>query len=234
MRTRSGRLDCAPSHGTTFTARAAILAKGDMMAAVIPSWSLKGTVLVACNCDYGCPCNFNALPTTGDCEGAWTWHIAEGRYGDTRLHGLHISMAADWPKAIHEGNGEAIVLIDELADEAQRQALVTLATGKVGGPWAIIGATLTKIHDPEFVHYALTLSGHRTTLRAGAAMEMEFEPIRNPVSGAEVHPGAVLPEGFIFKEGSFASSKTFSVRGGVNYEHPGKYAAFGPFEYQGP
>lgn len=32
-------------------------------------WNLRGTVLIACNCDYGCPCNFNALPTKGHCEG---------------------------------------------------------------------------------------------------------------------------------------------------------------------
>ncbi len=32
---------------------------------MVTSWQLQGTVLVACNCDYGCPCNFNALPTTG-------------------------------------------------------------------------------------------------------------------------------------------------------------------------
>ncbi|MBA2642648.1 MAG: DUF1326 domain-containing protein, partial [Actinobacteria bacterium] len=38
-------------------------------------WQAKGTVLVACNCDFGCPCNFNAPPTTGDCEGGWTWHF---------------------------------------------------------------------------------------------------------------------------------------------------------------
>jgi hypothetical protein len=41
-------------------------------------WRVKGTMLVACSCDYGCPCNFNTPPTTGDCEGGWTWHI-EGR-----------------------------------------------------------------------------------------------------------------------------------------------------------
>jgi len=44
-------------------------------------WKLSGKVLVACNCDWGCPCNFNALPTTGKCEGGWTWHVEEGAYG---------------------------------------------------------------------------------------------------------------------------------------------------------
>ena len=46
---------------------------------------LKGTVLIACNCDYGCPCNFNGLPTTGKCEGNWNWHIEAGRFGDVPL-----------------------------------------------------------------------------------------------------------------------------------------------------
>ena len=38
------------------------------MAAAEP-WHLSGTVFIACNCDYGCPCNFNARPTHGSCEG---------------------------------------------------------------------------------------------------------------------------------------------------------------------
>src|SRR5262249_52090754 len=38
-------------------------------------WRLEGTLLIACNCDYGCPCNFNALPSYGKCEGGWLWHI---------------------------------------------------------------------------------------------------------------------------------------------------------------
>ena len=68
-------------------------------------WTLKGTVLIACNCDYGCPCNFNALPTTGKCEGGWTWHVEDGRFGETMLDGLNFTVVVKWPGAIHEGNG---------------------------------------------------------------------------------------------------------------------------------
>jgi hypothetical protein len=70
------------------------------------SWTMNGTVLIACNCDYGCPCNFNALPTAGKCEGEWTWHAAEGAYDGTRLGGVTFTLAVNWPGAIHEGNGE--------------------------------------------------------------------------------------------------------------------------------
>src|SRR5437773_522959 len=98
-------------------------------------WKLSGKVLIACNCDYGCPCNFNALPTTGKCEGQWTWHVEDGGVGGVSLAGLNFTVAVDWPGAIHEGGGTALVLVDERADGPQRDAVGTLVSGDVGGPW---------------------------------------------------------------------------------------------------
>ena len=198
------------------------------------TWQLSGTVTLACNCDYGCPCNFNARPTQGHCEGEWTWHVASGRYGDAGLGGLNFTLACDWPGAIHEGNGEALILIDERADASQRNAIQTVLGGQVGGPWAIISKTLARVQGPLFVPYEVTLEGVRSRVKAGHVLELELEPIRNPVTGAPVHPQIVLPEGFVWKEGSAASSKVFRVRDGIRYDHTGKYAALAPFEYSGP
>ena len=198
------------------------------------TWRLKGTVLQACNCDYGCPCNFNARPTYGDCEGGYSWHVEEGQYGGVRLDGLGFGFFADWPGAVHEGNAEALLLIDERADEAQRGAIQTLLSGKTGGPWAIFANTFTKIHGPRFVRYELSPAGDRTSLRIGDEVQLVLEPIRNPVSGKEMHPRVVLPEGIVFKDAGMVASKTFRVRDGVSYDHSGKYAAFAQFEYSGP
>ena len=33
-------------------------------------WTIKGREFSNCNCDYGCPCQFNALPTDGTCKAA--------------------------------------------------------------------------------------------------------------------------------------------------------------------
>ena len=88
----------------------------------IPPWHLRGQVIIACNCDYGCPCNFNGLPSQGKCEGSWSWHIEDGRFGDVPLSGLTFSEAVNWPGAIHHGNGEGIVVIDQAADARQREA----------------------------------------------------------------------------------------------------------------
>ncbi len=198
------------------------------------SWRLKGTVLIACNCDYGCPCNFNALPTQGKCEGAWSWHVEEGRSDDVPLDGLAFTIAVDWPGAIHEGNGRAIILVDERADDSQRDAISMLVSGDVGGPWGILAWTWSTVDGPRPVRYELELSGIGSRVKAGESMELELEPIRNPVSGAEVHPGALLPEGIVFKEGQFAASKVFRVADGIAFDHSGQYAAAAPFEYTGP
>ena len=107
-------------------------------------WPTKGTLLQACNCDYGCPCNFNAPPTDGTCDGAWAGQIEEGNFGDADLSGLRFALGAHWPQAIHHGNGEGFIIIDERANEAQRDGLTKILTGQVGGPFPIQGGTISK------------------------------------------------------------------------------------------
>jgi hypothetical protein len=198
------------------------------------TWHLNGNVLVACNCDWGCPCNFNARPTTGKCEGGWTWHVEDGSYGATQLDGLSFSVYANWPGAIHEGNGEALLLIDERADPAQRAAIETLLEGKVGGPWEVLGWTWPKVHGPFPVAYELAFDGVKTRIKCGDYVEVECAPIRNPVTGAETHPGVVLPEGIILKRGDLGATTRFTVSKGIEYDHSGRYMAVGPFSYSRP
>ena len=198
------------------------------------NWRLRGQVLVACNCDWGCPCNFNARPTTGKCEGGWTWHIEEGSCDGTPLDGLSFSVYANWPGAIHEGNGEALILIDQRADTRQRAAIQELLGGQVGGPWAILGWTWPKVHGPFDSTYELTFDGVNSRLKCGEYVDLEGGPIRNPVSGAEAHPAVTLPEGIIFKKGDLGATARFRVSSGVQYDHSGQYMAVGPFEYAWP
>ena len=137
-----------------------------------PSWTLQGSVLVSCNCDYGCPCNFNARPTHGKCEGGWTWHVERGSFDGVTLDGLNFSVYANWPGAIHEGNGEALILIDARADDRQRDALATLMRGEVGGPWGVLAWTWPTIHGPL-----------RGPLRSGAERHLDEDQGRPRAGG---------------------------------------------------
>ncbi len=196
------------------------------------AWNLKGTVLVACNCAYGCPCNYNALPTSGDCEGGWTWIFDEAEVDGVRLDGLGLAVFADWPGAIHEGGGVASAYIDDRADEAQRAALTRLACGEVGGPWALFINTY-ELSGPHPVRFDVELSEHTSRFEIGDVAKLQMEPIRNPVSGAEVHPSVRLPEGLVFNEGYYATSSVFTVDGGVTYDHSGRNTEYAPFAYSG-
>ena len=200
----------------------------------IPKWRIRGHVIVSCNCDYGCPCNFNARPTTGTCEGGWTWQVEDGTFGDTPLAGLHFSLEVNWPAAIHEGNGEAIFLVDERADAPQRAAIETLVSGAAGGPWQVLRRTIATLHGPDYVPYEFRADGYHSSVRAGDVLLVEMEPVRNPVTQAEAHPRILLPQGFIYKDGMAGRTETFWVKDGVRMDHSGQYAAFAAIEYQGP
>ena len=204
-----------------------------MATEITTRWRLRGTIVIACNCDYGCPCNFNARPTQGDCEGQWLWHVEEGSFGDVRLDGLSWTVTADWPSAIHEGGGRAICFYDERADDAQREAIEALVRGGNGGPWGIFINTY-ELEDVRPARFDVQLESFQSKIRIGDSVELELEPIKNPVTGAEVHPGAVLPEGLVCKEMSFGTSRTFRVQDGIAYDHSGKYTAVAPFEYSAP
>ena len=193
-------------------------------------WQLKGSVLVACNCDWGCPCNFNARPSRGHCEGGWIWMIERGSVKDVRLDGLGVALFADWPGAIHEGGGRAACYLDDRADEPQRSALTRVLRGELGGPWGIFAKTY-ELAGPDAARFDVTLAKHESRAIVGDVIELELQTLRNPVTHAAVHPEIVLPEGLVTRHGNVAASKVFRVRGGVQYDHSGQYAAFGPFEY---
>ena len=196
------------------------------------AWTLQGTMMVACNCDFGCPCNVNGRPTTGKCEGGWTWAIESGRYGDTVLDGLGFSIFADWPGAIHEGGGRAVGFLDDRADDAQRPALERLMRGEAGGPWGIFIDTY-ELEGPHTAPYEVEVAGERSRYRIGDSAHLEMEPIRNPVTGNDVHPRLVLPEGLLTGDLALYASAVFNVQGSVAYDHSGRYAAMGAFSYSG-
>ena len=191
---------------------------------------VKGDVLIACNCDWGCPCNFQATPSRGYCEGGWVWLIEEGQVDEVGVSALGIALFAKWPGAIHHGGGHAACYIDDRADTAQRAALRRLLRGEAGGPWGIFNKTYD-LAEPIMVRFEVTLAAHGSKVKLGDAVQLELQKIRNPVTQAEIHPEVVLPEGMVVKRGSLAASRVFRCHGNVEFDHSGQYSAFGRFDY---
>ena len=199
-------------------------------------WHIDGHYLMACNCDFGCPCNFNAPPTPGYCEGVLAFAVSEGRFGDVALDGLKAAMIAKWPGAIHEGNGKAALYLDEAATEPQRVALQAILSGDVGGPFGfIIKNTVTELDGPHFARIEAAPEGQRTRIWVDGVVAVEFDAIRNAVTGDESYPRVVLPQGVWSHElEQYTTSRFEAGAGELAMSHPGKVAQVAEVHWQGP
>jgi hypothetical protein len=194
-------------------------------------WEFKGRELVNCNCEYGCNCQFNALPDKGHCHAVAGIKIDEGHHGDVRLDGLCIAAIFKWPGAIHEGNGEAIAFVDEKADDKQREALLRIMTGQDTDPFAtmfsVYASTITKMSPPVFTNIDLELDvdGRKGRISVKDYIETVGEPIRNKVSGEEARAQIVLPEGFEYAVAEIGSASS-RTKGPVEVEMKDSYGQF--------
>ncbi len=203
----------------------------------IPSWKFKADYVETCNCDYGCPCNFSGFPTYGFCRALVLFHIREGYYGDINLDGLDVIEALSWPKAIHEGNGTAQFYIPKHATEQQRQALVTIFSGKAkgNGPFALFAQTYKYVLDPQFVDINAKIDGRYSSFSVPGVMDVQLENFKNPVTGDEQDSKLTLPKGFIFKVADVAKTKIMRIlTKNFNFDDAGKNAFYAVEEYAGP
>src|SRR3989442_8131461 len=142
---------------------------------------MAGESVVVCNCAWGCPCQFNALPTSGRCEAFGVWDVHEGEFGSTRLDGVRFARLYSWPGAIHEGNGMRQLIVDERASEAQRQALDALDGGTRGGAYfEVFAAVCPNRLDSVTAPIELTVDRARRTasLRGGKIAAADVEPVK--------------------------------------------------------
>lgn len=195
------------------------------------NWRIKGRCFGNCNCDYGCPCQFNALPTYGNCQAVVGYAIDEGNFGETNLSGLNAVLIADWPKAIHEGNGNMQVIIDKNASDAQFNALTKILHGEASEPmatlWSVFGSTMTKIYDPlkEEIIFEVDIDNRKAKLVVPGIVESIGEPILNPVTG-EAHRARInLPNGFEYTTAEMGSG-TSTTTGVIPLELVDSYGQF--------
>jgi hypothetical protein len=201
-------------------------------------WMIRGPKIGACNCAYGCPCDFNALPTDpGRCEGVDAMRIEEGWFGDVRLDGLCVGSAYSWPGPVHKGRGTAQGFIDERATPEQRAALLKIMRGEeqeAFTPFSIYNSTIDTVRDTVYARFEFDCDIAARTGRFAVPghIELEVEPIRNPVTGKPHRALISLPEGFEYRFCEVASGSFRAMRD-FDFTHGNRHAvlfraAYGP------
>jgi len=155
--------------------------------------------------------------------------IDEGYFGDLDLSGLLWAGMFAWPGPIHEGGGEAFVVVDASANEAQRNALLTILSGGETDPGATIfnvfATVIETLHEPAFlpIEFSLDMDRRVGAVRIDGILDTRTGPIRNPVTGQEHRARVVLPHGFEYREAEYASGDS-QASGPVSLEWTGRHA----------
>ena len=177
-------------------------------------WEINALEVGNCNCAYGCPCQFNALPTHGDCCAVAGFHIEHGHFGDVALDGLRWIGVLAWPGPIHLGRGSAQLIIDERADAAQRSAIETIASGGEAAEGSsflqVFATTMETLHPTLYqaIEFHCDEEARTATMRVPGLVETHVEPIRNAVTGVEHRARIVLPQGMEFVSAEMASGSS--------------------------
>ncbi len=159
-----------------------------MSAETKTTWRIQAEEFGSCKCAWGCPCQFNALPTHGRCEGFAVWKIREGHYGDLKLDGVRFAQIYWWPGPIHEGNGTRQFIIDEKATPEQRTVLTTLSSGTEGGAFfEIFASVCPNAPEPLImpIHCEMDIERRQAKVEIPGVAETLIEPLKNPVTGEE-------------------------------------------------
>jgi hypothetical protein len=180
-------------------------------------WEIKGRELGTCNCDPGCPCQFNSLPTHGDCSAIVGFQVDEGHFGDVKLDGVRAVGILSWPGPIHEGRGKALIIVDERANEGQREAMLKILSGQETEPGATIfnvfSTTLEQVLDPVFkpIEMEIDIEARKGSFKVDDLVEASASPLINPVTGQEHRARINLPHGFEYRVAEVAKARSKSA-----------------------
>ena len=99
-------------------------------------WSMKGELVLSCNCTVFCPCVLSLgdhPPTEGYCQTWAGFRIDDGHFYDTDLSGINLGLIMEIPGYMSRGNWTAGLFIDERASIYATKALTRIFSGKAGG-----------------------------------------------------------------------------------------------------
>ncbi|WP_247002918.1 DUF1326 domain-containing protein [Halosolutus gelatinilyticus] len=158
-------------------------------------WSITGDYVEACNCDAVCQCLWFEPPDDDRCAVSIVWRIADGRYGDVGLSGLHAALlirSEDGVMLDPDTGWHVVLLVDEAADDEQRAAIEDIYLGRAGGVFAVAAETHVERAEVATAPFSFTRDGADFAVEIGDVVTMDVVGKR----GFNEELGTVAPHPF--------------------------------------
>jgi len=206
------------------------------------AWELRGEYAENCSCDLFCPCLLGprdaqrglpvATPTAGHCDILAIVHVQSGRFDDVALQDLTAVLAIHIPARMADGDWDVTPYLPQQASAAARMALEAILLGRAGGPMARVAAVVGRWRQPAVVPMRYIADGLRRRVDIPGLLELEIEALPGRDGRKEVwidnvrHMAARALAVALARRGRWQD-------GDRRWDHSGKNAHYGPFEWAG-
>ena len=201
-------------------------------------WNIEGVEFGNCNCTYGCPCQFEELPTHGNCQGFEVIHVGKGHFGKVKLDGLKAALIYAWPGPIFKGHGEMQVIVDERADARQREALNRVLQGEetdeAATHWWVYRAMCDTVHETlvKPIEFEMDIEARTARVTIPGVLTSTGRPIKSPATGAEHRVRIDIPGGIEFAVAEIGSAST-KAKGPIKLDLKDSYGQFNLLNHSG-
>ncbi len=152
-------------------------------------WSLRGELILNCNCTVFCPCVVSLgkhPPTEGVCQ-AWAGiRIDDGHYGGEDLGGLNVGMILEIPGMMARGNWKAAAFIDRRASHRAYHGLMQILSGKAKGTTGLFKVLVSEFLGAERADVTFENEGKTRRLRVGRKIDGEVVPVEGKRRGEDI------------------------------------------------
>lgn len=148
------------------------------------AYNLEGRLLEVCNCNVLCPCWIGEDPDNGTCDAIVAWHIDHGTIDGVDVSDRTFAVLPYIPGNVLAGNWKALVVVDDRASSTQQEAILSVWTGKKGGPVADLAKLVGEVVGVERAPIRFEVEGGKGHLQIGAIAEAELVPYTGP-TGAQ-------------------------------------------------
>ena len=153
------------------------------------TWSLKGELILNCNCTVFCPCVVSLgkhPPTEGYCQAWLGVRVDQGEADGEDLSGLNVGMVLDIPGNMGRGNWTVGAFIDERASEPAYDALVDIFSGQRRGTTGLFSMLVSTFLGAERAPVVFETEGRKRRLTVAKKIMGEIEPIAGEDAENEV------------------------------------------------
>jgi len=153
------------------------------------AWTIKGELILNCNCTVFCPCVVSLgkhPPTEGHCQ---TWggvRIDKGEYGGVDLSGLNVGLMIEIPGMMGRGNWKVALFIDERSSDDQYDALVAIFSGAAKGTTGLFQILVGEILGHERQPVSYETEGKTRHITVGRKIQGVVTPVGGQDEGKDI------------------------------------------------